>query len=282
VTDVVVFAGPSLAGARQRLPQGFTLKPPARQGDVFRTAEARPPAIGLIDGYFEGAASVWHKEILWALSLGIPVFGSASMGALRAAELHSFGMIGIGGIFEDYRSGRIEADDEVALLHGPEETGFVPLTEPLVNVRATCRAAALAGILPGRHSEAVVAAARSIFYKDRRWQRILDLTSEGPLSDWDRERFRRWLPGGRIDQKQQDALAMLDAMAEFLAQRTAVPVRPQFTSTFLWERAVGAWTQSSAAPGGAAKRRLPPRETLAGLLGQEHISSSSGRDGPGG
>ena len=61
---------------------------PSAQGDVYRVAQERPSAIGIVDGYFEGVLSVWHKEILWAMAEGIHVFGSASMGALRAAELH--------------------------------------------------------------------------------------------------------------------------------------------------------------------------------------------------
>jgi len=42
-------------------------------------------------------------------------------------------MRGIGWIFEEYRSGRVEADDEVALMYSPR--GFTPLTVPLINVR---------------------------------------------------------------------------------------------------------------------------------------------------
>jgi hypothetical protein len=56
------------------------------QGDVYRAALRAPRAIGIIDGYFERMPSVWHKEILWAMSRGIHVFGSASMGALELAS----------------------------------------------------------------------------------------------------------------------------------------------------------------------------------------------------
>ena len=58
--------------------------------------ESAPRAIGIIDGVFLDVASVWHREILWALSQGVHVFGAASMGALRAAELDGFGMRGVG------------------------------------------------------------------------------------------------------------------------------------------------------------------------------------------
>ena len=59
------------------------------------------------------------------------------MGALRAAELHVFGMQGVGRIFEAYRDDSLEDDDEVAVLHAPEEAGFLPLSEPMVNIRTT-------------------------------------------------------------------------------------------------------------------------------------------------
>jgi hypothetical protein len=63
---------------------------------LYRAALAHPAAIGVIDGYFEVVPTVWHKEILWAMAQGIHVFGAASIGALRAAELDSFGMRGVG------------------------------------------------------------------------------------------------------------------------------------------------------------------------------------------
>ena len=84
---MVVFVGPTLPPEDIAVCGDIVCLPPVAQGDIYRAAQGRPRAIGIIDGYFSGAPSVWHKEILWAISRGIPVFGSASMGALRAAEL---------------------------------------------------------------------------------------------------------------------------------------------------------------------------------------------------
>jgi hypothetical protein len=105
-----VFIGPTLR-AEDLPPEGdIVVMPPVAQGDVYRVAHERPCAIGIVDGYFEGVLSVWHKEILWAMAEGIHLFGSASMGALRAAELHPFGMRGTGRIFEAFRAGALEDD----------------------------------------------------------------------------------------------------------------------------------------------------------------------------
>src|SRR5580700_2858864 len=129
--NVIIFTGPTLSENAARCELDATYLPPAAQGDVYRAAVGRPVAIGIIDGVFDQVPSVWHKEVLWAMSQGIHVFGSASMGALRAAELHSFGMRGVGRIFEAFVDGALEDDDEVAVVHGPEEVGYLSLSEPM-------------------------------------------------------------------------------------------------------------------------------------------------------
>ena len=121
--------------------------PPAAQGDVYLAVRDGAQAIGIVDGYFQGAPSVSHKGILWAMSRGVHVFGSASMGALRAAELYGFGMQGVGRIFEAYRDGVITADDEVAIVHGPLDLGYPSNTDPLFNNRATLARAVEQGLI---------------------------------------------------------------------------------------------------------------------------------------
>src|SRR5262245_31018092 len=132
-----VFTGPTLPVSDARSMLDAVYLPPVQQGDVYRAvAQHRPRALGIIDGYFQHVPSVWHKEILWAMAEGIHVFGSASMGALRAAELAAFGMRGIGrifaayrtGVFEPYREGGFEDEDEVAIVHGPADGGYASLS----------------------------------------------------------------------------------------------------------------------------------------------------------
>jgi hypothetical protein len=53
------------------------------------------------------------------------MFGGASMGALRAAELMSFGMREFGSIFEAYIHGEIEGDDEVTIMHGSQDMEYI-------------------------------------------------------------------------------------------------------------------------------------------------------------
>jgi len=93
VTKACVFVGPTRLS---RIPRHVHVFAPAALGSVFRAIDEGYRLICLIDGYFGNTPSVWHKEILFALKCGVTVCGSSSIGALRAAELHSFGMLGFG------------------------------------------------------------------------------------------------------------------------------------------------------------------------------------------
>lgn len=155
----VVFLGPSLPLSEARAVLDADYRPPAGQGDLIRAAFEEPPAIALIDGIFRNAPTVRHREILWALSRGLPVFGASSMGALRAAELHGHGMIGTGLIFRWYRRFALLPDDAVAITHGPAELGAPPLSAALVDIRRTIAAARKAGALSAQHAAELAAQA---------------------------------------------------------------------------------------------------------------------------
>jgi hypothetical protein len=237
----VVFVGPTLAGRAFDAGPGIVLRPPAAQGDVYRAARSKVRAIGLVDGAFETVPSVWHKEILFALSRGIRVYGAASMGALRAAELAPFGMTGIGAVFRDYRSGRIERDDDVAVLHAPAEEGYRPLSEALVDMRATLKAAARAGVVSAKTARALEHLAQATFFKDRSWQKISSLAAADGLPKRQLARLVEWLPDNRVEQKRRDALLLIAAVRRHLS-RPARPFRPRFTfqHTAFWQTVVEA------------------------------------------
>ncbi|HVM81785.1 MAG TPA: TfuA-like protein [Stellaceae bacterium] len=237
--SICVFVGPTLPRAEIAGRCDAVCLPPAAQGDIHRAAQTKPQAIGIIDGYFSGAPAVWHKEILWALSQGIPVFGSASMGALRAAELHGFGMRGIGRIFEAFRDGILEDDDEVAIVHGPAELGFPALSEPMVNIRATLVQAVNAGVLSAASGQALEGFAKSVFFPNRSWPALVGAAPACGVAGAELAALTAWLPHGRVDQKREDALAMLAAMQESIARPgPAVAPRFQFEWTHLWDEMV--------------------------------------------
>jgi hypothetical protein len=254
-----LFVGPTLRAAELPAIPGLTALPPVAQGDLYRAAQRRPRAIGIIDGYFEGVPSVWHKEILWAMAQGIHVLGSASMGALRAAELHAFGMQGVGRIFEAYRAGTLppwsepfEDDDEVAVIHGPAETGYLALSEAMVNIRATLARAESEGVIATTTRDTLARLAKEQFYHERSYDRLLGLAAEASLPAGELAGLAAWLPAGRVDQKRLDACAMLSAI-EALLTSDAAPLRVdyQLEWTEVWDDATVAAAGSRPADHGA-------------------------------
>jgi hypothetical protein len=239
--SIYVFTGPTVSAAEASSELEAVYLPPAAEGDVYRVALKRPRAIGIIDGYFQSIPTVRHKEILWAMSRGIHVFGSASIGALRAAELAAFGMEGVGTIFELYREGMLEDDDEVAIAHGPPETGFVAGSEAMVNIRQTLQKAERVGIISRELRTALEKIGKELFYPDRSYPVILRRASECGLAEPELARFREWLPEGQVNRKREDALMMLRLMNRRLAQGfDPKTVFYSFQHTAMWE---SAWRQ---------------------------------------
>jgi len=212
----IVFLGPTLDRTSAGEICDAVYLPPAEQGSLFSSVmEFRPQTIALIDGAFASVPAVRHKEIIWAMSQGVEVYGAASMGALRAAELAAFGMQGWGLIYRWYRSTDFADDDEVAVAMAPPELGGFPVGEALINMRLTLRRAERCHIVPRALRLALEAIARRTHFLERsypnlfvqakaalrpEWQVLL-----GPLQDW--------IADHSVDQKRSDAIGLLKSLA---------------------------------------------------------------------
>ena len=229
----VVFVGPTLASQRvlQELPDAEVFGPAAR-GDIYRATRRGATTIVLIDGYFDQELAVWHKEVLWALARRIRVYGGASMGALRAAELQHFGMIGVGRIFDWYMSGVIEADDEVAVAHESAERGYRVVSEAMVNLRATFLAAENAAVIRPDTTVRLIEVGRAIFYPFRSIREVRSRAARTGVDLAELDSLDRWLvshPDNLVDQKRADALAVLERARLELATQEAGSADPPFT-----------------------------------------------------
>jgi hypothetical protein len=142
-------------------------------GDIERAVNDGFRAIGLIDGHYQQVGAVWHKEILFALAEGVSVFGAASMGALRAAECHAFGMVPVGKIANDYCRGSLVDDSDVAVTNAPAELNFAPLTEPLVDAQATLEQLAKLRLISTEELDRLVISAKRLYFADRTDERIV-------------------------------------------------------------------------------------------------------------
>ncbi len=254
-----VFLGPTLPvpQARAILPDAVYL-PPVSMGDVHVLLAQQPRRIAIIDGIFECTPAVWHKEILFALARGVRVLGSSSMGALRAAELHVHGMEGVGRIFEAYRDGVLEDDDEVALTHATAEHDFRPLSEALVNLRAgLSRTQQLGHITPPTH-RTLLQIAKQTFYPERCWAGLLRMGTEVGLPAAELAALSHFVRRERPDQKREDAIELLRLLAAEPDDSTQAPqVTFDFEPTSAWLHMIELETQARGLPAEESQIVLP-------------------------
>ncbi|PWB54257.1 MAG: TfuA-related McrA-glycine thioamidation protein [Candidatus Methanoperedenaceae archaeon] len=210
----VVYTGTTISHSDAQKILDADYRPPVRRHDIRRLLITPPEIIGIIDGVFFDSAAVAHREIIEALKSGIIVIGGGSMGALRAYELESYGMIGVGKVFEMYRKGIIESDDEVAVTFDAESNEALSI--PLVNIRMTVEAAKDAGILNSGQAIAIIETAQKLFYPDRNYQNIIiESIKSGTILDNEKKKILDFIKINEVDIKRQDAIKVLEKIKNF-------------------------------------------------------------------
>ena len=246
---IFIFTGPTLSPGIALQTLDAVYLPPARLGDVYQICELfSPQVIGIIDGYFNQVPAVWHKEILYAISQGINVIGAASMGALRATELNQLGMIGCGEIYQAYQRGTLapfddelfEDDDEVAVVHGPAELNYLAASDALINIRFTLADAMQQNVIDEPVGHQLAGIAKRLFYAKRSYTSILQAAQKQNLPDAQLLALRDWLKSNKIDQKQRDAITLLETIqsGESLPNLAQISGKLPFERTSQWQAAV--------------------------------------------
>ncbi|MBV52705.1 MAG: hypothetical protein CL816_01405 [Coxiellaceae bacterium] len=224
-----IFTGPTLSHS-----EGLSLVPsayfhsPIQCGDIIRLLPLRPDIIIIIDGIYENTPSIWHKEILIAIQLGVIVIGCSSMGALRASELNSVGMIGYGRIYQDYVNSTLVDDDEVAVAHYDHTLDYSPYSEAMINIRYTVALAVQTNIITHDEAQLVLTTAKNTFYWNRNIELILENSS---LSHPCKQALKDWWPQNNIDQKKQDAKETLSHLTTIIREKPPLPAINQTIQT---------------------------------------------------
>lgn len=209
MVKIIVYAGLSIPfdEAKEILDSSENVevvyKRPIQRGDLGQALKEHPNIIGIIDGVFHQNSAVGHKEILNAMKSGIQVFGASSMGALRASELDTLGMTGIGYVYEQYASGEVDSDDDVAVMLDSES--LEALSEPLINMKYVFTNAVAEGIITDNEKDELLTIAKQTFYPKRNYAQTL---SQSSLDDETKRKlidFIRTSP----DIKKEDAKELL-------------------------------------------------------------------------
>jgi len=213
---IIIYLGPSLPLEEAKYILSSDKKrevvyaPPIRRGDIPKAVSEGFDIIGIIDGIFFRESAVSPRELMEVLKSGVKIYGASSMGALRASELDRHGMIGVGKIYQWYRGGILNSDDEVALSFDSEE--FIPISEPLVNIRETIKKATNENIISPEESEIIFKSAKSLYFPERRWDKIIE-NSEKTLGT-KLSNFSLFVKDNRVDIKKEDATLLLKKIDE--------------------------------------------------------------------
>ncbi|MEU1925689.1 TfuA-like protein, partial [Streptomyces albogriseolus] len=240
---VHVYAGPSLdTEAVHALLPDAVVHPPVRHGDLTASPVGAGDRVVILDGQFFQSASVRHKEICEVIARGAAVYGAASMGALRAAELGPYGMTGSGIVYRLYATGLIERDDEVALVHTEPDAGSRALTVALVSVRVALRRLVRQRVIGPDDEARLLTAAEELPFIARTWRAVLHHVEGVPRATADTIRDLAKGPAGAWDIKTQDARSLLARLARQLLPSVPSPPASVPTTVHMenWRRTADA------------------------------------------
>jgi TfuA protein len=167
--------------------------------------------VGIIDGYFLQDYPPTPIEVYNLLrKRGVRVFGSSSLGALRAVELKKFGMAGIGKIFELFSKGVIDSDDEVAVTF----TGYAGYkSDALIDIRYNLFLASKNNIIDNDTKRIILRVSKDTYFPYRTYGDIMDESKRlFPSQRKQIDDFGEYLVKNKRSLKEKDAMELLKAI----------------------------------------------------------------------
>lgn len=217
--NVVIFVGPSLDPEKARTILEADYRPPAKKGDLIKlimSLDEKDTVVGLIDGYFLLDYPPTPIEVYQLIVRpNTVVIGSSSIGALRAVELEKFGMIGIGKIFQLFKHGKLDADDEVAVTFSQDL--YRLQSEAMVDIRYNLYLSLKKGFVDKETKDAIAKVAKSIYFPFRTYQNIVDETIKNyPQLENSARRFEAYILRNRKSLKERDALKLIEYIRDMI------------------------------------------------------------------
>lgn len=207
----IVYLGPTLSREEAIKILDADYRDPAKKGDFLMLSRDSDEKkyVGFVDGVFlhdypPSPIEVYHL----ATRKNIELIGASSLGALRAVELEKFGMKGIGKIFQLYKNGIINADDEVAVTFVQENN--ILQSEAMIDIRFNLFLAYKKGIITNQTKKRFAKIAKNIYFPFRNYEDIIKLTHQQFPSIYNElESFRSYIQKNRDSLKARDAIKLL-------------------------------------------------------------------------
>jgi hypothetical protein len=214
----IIFLGPSLNHEKAKKIFDADYRPPARKGDFLQLTadfDLTKMLVGFVDGVFLQDYPPTPIEVYHLIrKSGVLLVGAASLGALRAVELEKFGMVGIGKIFQLYKTGKLNADDEVAVTFAPEGD-YLLQSEAMVDIRYNLYLAQKNKVISENTKHVLVRLAKEIYFPNRKYTYILEeAKNRYPELESEIDSFGRYVRSNRKSLKEMDAIRLIKYLKE--------------------------------------------------------------------
>lgn len=204
----IIFLGPSLSIEKAKKILEADYRKPAKKGDLFQLIFNETKIVGLIDGYFLQDYPPTPIEVYNLVKKKeTKVYGSSSLGALRAVELSKYGMIGVGKIFNLFRNGILDSDDEVAVTF----TDYSDYkSEALIDIRYNLFLAQKMKVIDKEVKRIILRVSKQTYFPYRTYTDILDKCKQKyPDYRLQIEKFGEYIQSNRKSLKEDDAVLLL-------------------------------------------------------------------------
>ncbi len=211
----VIFLGPTIAKEKAEKILDADYRSPAKKGDLLQLIRSDIKVVGIIDGYFLQDYPPTPIEVYNLLKKnGVKVFGSSSLGALRAVELNKFGMKGIGRIFELFMKGIINSDDEVAVTF----TDYSDYkSEALIDIRYNLFLAYKDKEIDEKTKKLILKVSKNTYFPYRTYNDILyKCKKKFPDQIDEITNFERYISKNRKSLKEMDAILLIRHIKELI------------------------------------------------------------------
>lgn len=169
----IIFGGESLKNIPKEKKELFSIHSPINRGqlDSITVTPYSSCLVVILDGVYGSSLSITPTECKDFIRRGGTLIGASSMGALRASELWSIGMIGMGNIYHMFRLGYLRSDADVAVAYN---NNYEEMTVSIVHIRAILAKLEIERKIESDLSRRLLLAARQIIWFERYWDNLIE------------------------------------------------------------------------------------------------------------
>lgn len=203
---IKVYSGLSLSRNKaEKILPGICFQGPVKRDDLHRDLREGFHVIAIVDGEFMQNLAVSPSEILDLLRCGVKVYGSSSMGAMRAVELEPFGMVGVGEIFQQIKRSSYFEDD----LLGQIIFEGKGATVPFIDFKIAIEEKLLKKRISEREARSLIQMYKEKHFSERNLESVIWELSHATNNSKRAIKVLNEIQNKKFYQKSRDAIALL-------------------------------------------------------------------------